>query len=66
MSSVFQIGDLVRFDASYVLGIVMDVKRSDDLSEKDNDIYDVLVHWIDGETFWCMDFTLEHLSGNSD
>ena len=62
MSSVFKIGDLVQFDASYILGVVVDTKRSDDLSEADNEIYDILVYWIDGETFWCMDFTLQHLS----
>ncbi len=65
MHGEFQIGDLVKFDTSHVLGIVLDVKRLDELSDCDKEIYDVLVQWIDGEVFWCMDFTLEHVSGNS-
>ena len=59
MSSAFQIGDLVRFDASHALGVVVALRKTG--LTYDNVIYDVLVHWVDGEVFWCMDFTLEHL-----
>tara|TARA_R110001583_G_scaffold31790_5_gene108519 strand:+ start:2109 stop:2324 length:216 start_codon:yes stop_codon:yes gene_type:complete len=60
----FKIGDLVRFDTSYALGVVVSIKKIEDLSDwpdYENHIYDVLVRWVDGDTFWCMDFTLEHV-----
>lgn len=64
-SCAFSIGDLVKFDLSYELGVVISIKKIEDLSDwpdYDNEIYDVLVHWCDGTEFWCMDFTLEHVS----
>lgn len=68
-SCAFSIGDLVRFDVSYALGVVVSIKKIEDLSDwpdYDNEIYDVLVNWCDGTEFWCMDFTLEHVLPISD
>ena len=55
------VGDLVQFDISHVIGVVTDIKLADafDPSEKINDIK---VLWVDGEHFWCLDFTLILLS----
>lgn len=57
----FKVGDLVQFDLFHIAGIVTKVKLSDafDPSEK---ITDVKVFWLDGEEFWCLDFTLLMLS----
>ena len=62
MPSKFQVGDLVAFDFSHALGIVLAVKEAEDFTEFENDIYDVWVCWSDGELFWCLDFTLQHVS----
>lgn len=62
MSSKFKVGDLVSFDFSHALGIVLAVKEAEDFTEFENDIYDVWVCWSDGELFWCLDFTLQHVS----
>ena len=59
MCSKFKIGDLVSFDFSHALGTVIDIKKTEDVTGYDHKVYDVLVYWSDGETFWCMDFTLE-------
>lgn len=62
MPSRFQVGDLVAFDFSHALGIVIAIKEAEDFTEFDNDIHDVLVCWSDEEIFWCLDFTLQHVS----
>jgi len=62
MPSRFQVGDLVSFDFSHALGIVLAIKEAEDFTEFENDIYDVWVCWSDGEIFWCLDFTLQHVS----
>ncbi len=57
----FKIGDLVRFDCSRKLGLVVDIKNAPEF-EPPEKIADVLVLWLDGEEFWCLDFTLELVS----
>ena len=65
MSCNFKPGDLVYFDFLHTIGVVVDTKeitefaRDDD--RDDERIYDVLVYWADGEAFWCLEFTLEHV-----
>lgn len=61
MTAGFQIGDLVAFDFSHALGVVLEIKEAEGFSEFDNDIYDVLVCWSDGDIFWCLDFCLRHV-----
>jgi hypothetical protein len=62
MPSRFQVGDLVTFDFSHALGIVLAIKEAEEFTEYENDIYDVWICWSDGEIFWCLDFTLQHVS----
>jgi len=62
MRSKYQVGDLVAFDFSHALGVVIAIKEAEVFTEYDNDIYDVLVCWSDGEVFWCLEFTLQHVS----
>jgi hypothetical protein len=59
----YQIGDLVRFDISHSLGIILDIKKAESFDIHDK-ISDVLVYWSDGEIFWCLDFTLSPVSTN--
>jgi hypothetical protein len=63
MKKKFQIGDLVQFDFSHSLGIVIDIKDTKAIFFHE-DISDVLVCWSDGEIFWCMEFTLSHFSND--
>lgn len=60
MGAKFQIGDLVEFSFHYSIGIIMDI-RKEPTFEDHEEVYDVLVAWSDGEMFWCMDFTLNHV-----
>jgi heat shock protein HspQ len=57
----FAVGDLVQFDISRILGIVTDVKIAAAFSPLE-EILDVQVRWIDGEEFWCLEFTLKLIS----
>ena len=65
MSCSFKPGELVRFDLLHSIGVVVkpheipELAREDD--RDDERIYDVLVYWVDGEAFWCLEFTLEHV-----
>ena len=59
----FKIGDLVQFDTSRKLGLVTEVKNAPEF-EPPEKIADVKVLWLDGEEFWCLDFTLELVSRN--
>ena len=61
MGNTFNIGDLVQFDYSHMIGIVTDIKNAPEFTPPDK-IADVKVHWTDGEEFWCLDFTLKLLS----
>ena len=61
----FKPGDLVRFDLLHSIGVVVAVQEipefTRDEDRDDERIYDVLVYWVDGEAFWCLEFTLEHV-----
>ena len=61
---IFSLGDLVRFDFSHKVGIVTGIKRSEDFPDlvEEPCIYEIKVWWIDGEEFWCLDFSLELLA----
>jgi len=61
--SKYQIGDLVQFDFSHSLGIVLEIKKAESFESHD-DISDVLVCWSDGEIFWCLDITLSRVSAD--
>ena len=65
MSCSFKPGDLVRFDLLHGVGVVVKVHEIPEFARQDDRdderIYDVLVYWADGEAFWCLEFTLEHL-----
>ena len=65
MSCSFKPGDLVRFDLLHSIGVVVKTHEIPEFArEHDRDderIYDVLVYWVDGEAFWCLEFTLEHV-----
>ena len=63
MSGRFKVGDLVRFDCSHMLGIVTEIKNAPEF-EPPEKIADVKVYWLDGEEFWCLDFTLELVVAN--
>jgi hypothetical protein len=58
---VYSVGDLVRFDVSNMVGIVTAVKNAPEFVPPDK-VSDVKVRWVDGEEFWCLDFTLQLLS----
>jgi hypothetical protein len=60
-SSKFFIGDLVQFDCTRKLGLVTAIKNAPEF-EPPEKIADVKVLWLDGEEFWCLDFTLELVS----
>jgi len=62
-SCKFKVGDLVQFDSSRKLGIVIEIKNAPEF-EPPEKIADVRVLWLDGEKFWCLDFTLELVSRN--
>ena len=57
----FNIGDLVQFDCSRMIGIVTEIKNAPEFIPPDK-VADVKVYWVDGEEFWCLDFTLKLLS----
>ena len=57
----FSIGDLVRFDITRALGIVVDIKTSTAFTPPE-EVQDVRVRWFDGETFWCLEYTLKLIS----
>ena len=61
---IFKIGDLVRFDVAHKLGIVVDVKTSTAFVPPE-DVQDVKVCWLDGEEFWCLEYTLKLISSHS-
>jgi len=56
----FNAGDLVRFDLARKSGIVVETKSAEDFLPEEG-VDDVKVFWEDDETFWCLDFTLEHV-----
>lgn len=58
---IFKPGDLVQFDCSPMIGVVIGVKNSPSFDPPEK-IADVLVRWVDNEEFWCLDFTLKLLS----
>ena len=60
----FKIGDLVEFDCVHKLGIVIDVKMSTAFVPPE-EIQDVKVCWLDGEEFWCLEYTLKLISSHS-
>jgi hypothetical protein len=59
----FQIGDLVRFSGVHVLGVVIGVRLAEAFGPG-ADVMEARVRWFepDGETFWCIDVTLELIS----
>jgi len=59
-----KLGDLVRFDVSHHLGIVLDTQPSKSFPDPPDKqaVQDVYVYWGDGEVFWCLEFTLELIS----
>ena len=65
MTCSFKPGDLVRFDLLHNIGVVVAIQEipefTRDEDRDDERIYDVLVYWVDGEAFWCLEFTLEHI-----
>jgi len=60
----FKIGDLVEFDYMHKLGMVVDVKISTDFDPSE-EVQDVKVCWLDGEEFWCLEYTLKLISSYS-
>ena len=65
MTCSFKPGDLVRFDLLHNIGVVVAIQEipefTRDEDRDDERIYDVLVYWVNGEAFWCLEFTLEHI-----
>jgi len=57
----FAIGDLVQFDCSQALGIVIDTKISPTFLPLE-EILDVKVYWFDGLEFWCLEFVLKKIN----
>jgi hypothetical protein len=57
----FEVGDLVQFDITHLLGIVTATKKAAAFGPHEN-IADVKVLWVDGEEFWCLGFTLKLIS----
>lgn len=57
----FKIGDLVQFDSDKVLGIITDIKIAKEFKPHEK-VLDVKVNWMDGEEFWCLEFTLVPVS----
>ena len=61
----FKPGDLVYFDFLHTIGVVVETRELKEFTYEDFDtddkLYDVLVYWADGEAFWCLEFTLEHV-----
>jgi len=57
----FNVGDLVQFDSSRALGIVIEVKNVPAFNPPEK-VSDVKVLWLDGIEFWCLDFTLRLVS----
>jgi len=47
----------VRFDSTYFLGVVIELKDAAAFDIKEG-IKDVKVVWSGGGIFWCLDFTL--------
>ena len=61
MVDKFKIGDLVEFDVSRKYGIVTEIKNAPEFEPAEK-IADVMVKWVDGGEFWCLDFTLRLVS----
>jgi heat shock protein HspQ len=57
----FAIGDLVQFDISHILGIVINTKIAPAFLPLE-EILDIKVHWADGEEFWCLEFVLKKIN----
>ena len=61
----FKPGDLVYFDFLHTIGVVVETRELTEFTyeefDTDDKLYDVLVYWADGEAFWCLEFTLEHV-----
>lgn len=53
-----EVGDLVQFDVSHAIGIVINIIIHNAF-KPDSNIQDIYVYWNDGEAFWCSDFTLK-------
>ena len=64
MQHKFQIGDLVQFDFAHSLGIVIDIKKSEYFDHIEY-VSDILVCWSNGEVFWCLDCTIQHVTSDS-
>ena len=58
-----KIGDLVRFDRTHHLGMVVAIRNAQAFHPEE-DIRDIKVLWNSGEAFWCLDFTLSSISRN--
>jgi hypothetical protein len=56
----FNAGDLVQFDIVRKYGVVVETKAAAGFLPEEG-IDDIRVLWEDNETFWCLDFTLEHV-----
>ena len=61
MKQKFEIGDLVRFSSAHALGVVIDIKEA---GPGWKGAQEAKVKWLEpeGETFWCVDVTLEIIS----
>ena len=51
----------MRFDSTYSLGVVIDLKDAVSFDAEEG-IKDVKVVWSQGGIFWCLDFTLVLIS----
>lgn len=63
MKQKFEIGDLVCFSSVHVLGIIVDVRPAPAFHPEE-EIQEAKVRWLEpgGETFWCIDVTLDIIS----
>jgi hypothetical protein len=58
---LIKIGDLVTFEPISHLGLVIEKKNAEAFYPEE-DITDLKVLWGNGDTFWCLDFTLRPIS----
>ncbi len=65
MAPRYKVGDLVQFDSSHMVGVVIKIKNNPAFHPAEK-IADILVRWIDGEEFWCLDFTLRKLENKNE